>query len=639
MYETVGESTGKTRRFTTAMADMVLVRDVTELGVVRQFFGDRLRDVQVYTLLPAHYLELKRDGIQPNIFSQHIAATDAYDIYRRAFQDITQIVDSFPRVEGLLPVNLAQYFKVYYWEYLTDVYALDMALEHILNCSDGVTFTYLQRSYPAPTRHAELTNADFISAQMLDALSRQRPSVVQPLPGGIVVQATERQTLRDAARSLLVSLKRVAKGLLLRGRGLTVRPAPPVAAEARAIAFGSGYDALVVIPDALRLATESGLKPLWTTEGVDKKTTRSGLVYRDEYDQIERFSISRYLAEHPVPPLTSAEASQADKPFPELMDRLNQIEVISRYGLTSGMSKLRQEFRHALWRTKVIDRVLAHFTGSTLVITNYNGIDERAIEQLAPRHQIEVIARPHGWIANIEGFEYQASRYLVSGKLWRELATTFYGEDTPTYISPDPSLVNAAKEWLGKTEDKQQAIVDQKRRALSIQTPYVVLFMTTAARTHILNEFDYPALQGFWWRAFDYLKAHPDVHVVIKSHKNNFDWWVATHAAERGVTNLTILGGRLEDAVIQADLVVDLGKPGSATLVSLLFRKPTLLYRGLYKYVRQLGDLTYAAGASLVVDGPEALILELEKLRAEGATYLADLKSRNRSLLEGLATL
>lgn len=619
------------------MTDVVLVRDLTELGVVRQFFGDRLRDVQAYTLLPAHYLELKREGIQPNIFSQHISATEAYDIYRQAFQDITRIVDSLPRIEGSLPVNLARYFKVYYWEYLTDVYALDTTLKRILDCSNGLTFTYIQRSYPAPTCHAELTNADFISAQMLDVLSRQRPSVVQPLPGGAVLQATRRQTIQDAARSLLRSLQRVARASLLHGRALTVRRTPPVAAEARAIAFGSGYDALIVIPDALRLATENARKPLWMTEWVDKDTMRSGLVYRDEYDQIEQFSITQYLTMHPVPPLTSSEVRQADKLFTQMMHGLNQMEVVNRYDLTNAMRKLRREFRQALWRTKAIDRVLAGFTGSTLIVTNYNGMDERAIEQLAPRHQIEVVARPHGWITNIEGYEYQASRYLVSGELCRELVKTFYGQDTPTYTSPDPSLVKAATEWLGKTLDEQQAIVDQKRRALSIQAPYVVLFMMTAARKHILNEFDYQALQGFWWRTFDYLKAHPDVHVVIKSHKSNFDWWVATHAAERGVTNLTILGGRLEDAVVIPDLVVDLGKPGTATLVALLFQKPTLLYRGLYKYVRGLGELTHTVGASPVVDGPEELMVELERLRAKDATYLTDLKSANRHLLDCLA--
>lgn len=621
-----------------AMADAVLVRDFTELGVARRVFGDGLRELQVYTLYPQQYLELTHAGIHSNLFSQHITASESYDIYRRAFQDITSIVDSFPMVEGTLPVNLGRYFKVYYWEFLTEVYALDLALKRILEGGNGVKFSYLRPRYVALASHADLVSAGFVSGRMLDALSRQQPAIVQPLASdsfGPIPSLTPGYE----ARRLLRSMKSIARSALLYGRVLAGRPAQPVSGEARAIAFGNSYDALIVIPDALRLADETGRKPLWMTEWVDKDTTRSGLVYKDEYEQLERFSIIRYLARHPVPPLTGAEARQADKLFTEMMKGLDQIEVVGRYGLTKTMAELRHEFCQALWRTRAMDSVLAPFAGSTLVVTNYNGFDERAIEQLAPLHQIGVFARPHGWISNIEGFEYQARCHLLSGELWRDLFKTFYGEGTTIALSPDPSLVKVANEWLDKSADEQRMFVTQKRVALSIEARHVILLMTTAARARILNEFDYSSLRRLWMHVFDYLKTRPDVHVLIKSHKNNFDWWVASQAAQHGVTNLTILDGRLEDAVMLADLVVDLGKPGTATLVALLFRRPTLLYRGLYKYVRQLGDLAYSVGASSVVDGPEQLVVELEGLRGKGETYLIDLKSRNCHLLNHLVKI
>jgi hypothetical protein len=623
------------------MTDVVLVRDLTELGIVRQFFGDRMKDIQVYTLFPPRYLELTREGIEPNIFSQHISADEAYDIYHRVFRDVTRITDSFPEVEGELPVNLSRYFKIWYWQYLTEAYVLDIALKRILDRGNGVKVAYLQRSYRAVTSHAELFPADLIFAQMLDALSKQRPSIVYPLPGDTALEDTRWPILRDATKQpLLRSLKRMVRALLVHGRALNVRSAPQVTGGARTIAFGNSYDALVVLPDALRIAAETGRKPLWMTEGVDKDTIRSGLIYRDWHGQIERFSINQYLATHPVPPLTKSEGRQVDRLFTHMMEGLGQIEVVSRYSLTHVMSELRREFRHALWRTKVLDRVLARFTDSDIVVSNFNGLDERIIEQLAKRRGIKVYARPHGWMSNFEGFEFVADHYYCDGQLRAELVDKLYGYGERIKLSPDPSLLNVSREWLCKGLGEQQAIVAEKRAALSIEARYVILLMTTAARFRCaLNEFDYAALLECWSTILNYLKSHPDVHVIVKSHKFNFDNWVAELAEERGVKNLTILGGRLEDAIITADLVVDLGKPGTATLSALLFQRPLLLYRGLYKYVREFGDLVHAAGASFAIDTPQTLIQEWETLRRSGNDYhLVELRERNRSLRDLLAT-
>jgi hypothetical protein len=614
------------------MRKVLFIRNLEELNLARRLFEDKINDIEIYTLYSQEFLNLIDEGGKINIFSQHISADEAYSIYSQSFEEISKVVDAFPQVKGPHPVNLSRFFKVTFWEFLTEVYALDMVLKRILDTGTKSLLIYFNYPYPRLISQVDLTNPYLISSEMFESLSLHGPFVVQSLGDNKFNHMIRRLSNISFHKNLIRYLKDLIIFSLYEFGPQKATEEFKGADKRRIIAFGSGYDALIVIPDAIQLALERDCSALWMTEGIDTNTTRSGLIYREEYGKVDRFSINNYLKQSPIPPLTLKEIYQIHRLFEELLDLLNKIEVIRRYGLVKLIRRLRNLFRQSLWHTKVIDRVLSRFPSSTIVVTDYNGMRERAIEQLSPSYQIEVVARPHGWMSNLEGFDYRADHYLVSGQLWRDVVETFYGKDTPIRISPDPSLIRVANEWLCKTESEQQVIINQKRNQLSIKAPVVVLFMTTSARMHILNEFDYNALYRLWKCVFDYLKEHPDIHLVVKSHKNNYDKWVRAQALRNGVDNLTILPGRLEDAVILADLIVDLGKPGSATLVALFFGKPTLLYRGLYKYVRQLGDLTHASGASFLVQTPDDLCKEIEYFRNFDTAHRNDLKSRNCTL-------
>lgn len=620
------------------MADAILIRNLTELGIAHHVLGEHLTGIQVYTLIPEEYLRFIQCGLQPNIFSQHLTASESIEIQRQGFEDTNRLTDSFPLTESDPPINLARCFKSHYWVYLTEVYALEMALRRILDNLSGSQLLYLRRFYTPPATHAGIADPDAICAQMLDEISRENPSVrgiksTTTLGGDGLKYA--QATLRSFARSA----RHTAKTLLSRGTRLLSNTTSSEIPERCVIAFGSGYDALIVLPDALYIAAQKNLKPLWMTEWVDKDTLRSGLVYRDEYDQVERFSIDKYLASHPAPPFNAAAIREADRAYRELMDRLDQIEVIRHYRLNRRLHQLRHEFRRTLWRARVLDRVLARFARSDVVITDFNGLDERLIEQLAKRHKLTVHARPHGWIGNVEGFEFTADHYYYSGRLSAQVIDQFYGYGERIHINPDPSLFSASREWLSQSPEEQQAITRHKRQALSIDAEHVVLIMTTAARILALNEFDYDRWLNCWKTILDYLEEHPNVQVVVKSHKNNYDFSVAELATKRGITNLSILGGRLEDALILADLVVDLGKPGTGTLTALLFERPLLLYRGLYKYVRQLNEQVHQSGTDFLVDSPQALVQTWDRLWADKTASLANLKARNRNLLRLLAEI
>lgn len=596
--------------------------------------GNALDGAPVYTLYAHQCMELIDMGAEAHVLSEFISAQEAYSIYSRAFRDSARIVDTFPLTGESTKVNLARFFKVYYWEYLSEVYALDLAFGRLLDSLEGASLSYVRREFHIPSRHVELTNSEFISSRMLEVLNEQRPAALRP------IQYDNKKGAEKAHGSpypIVKHLKEMAwsmKNMLMTGE----KPVPSEP-NPRNIAFGQGgYDALIVIPDALRLSRDNNRLPLLMADYIDKETLRTGLVWKDEYERIERHTLARYSEENPEPPLSFSERKEAKKLYLELMRRLNLIDEISGYGLSADMGKLHDEFAYAVRRTKFLCSVLARFRGSSIVVSDFDNLNARIIEQTAGRFGIETCARPHGWMNSFEAFEYSADHYYCDGPLRARLTEEVYHYGAHIEMIPDPSLMDVSRNWLDMKPSERRDITDKKRAALNINASLVVLLMTTAARyTRALNEFDYHRWLDCWNSIFDYLKSRPDVHVLIKSHRRNFDRQVAALAAREGVTNLTVLGGRLEDALMMADLVVDFGKPGTATLSALLFNCPLLLFRGLYKYVREFGDLVHEKGSSFLVEHISSLIGEIEIFRKDPAIISSDILERNKTLLSELA--
>lgn len=618
------------------MERVIIVRDLDEFEAFRAARRKDWREFQVYTPRPRACLELRMAGIPARTLGEHISAAEAERIYRRAFADATHIVEVVSEAQGAGIVQLARLFKVYYWEFLVDVYALDAVLSEWVREPEGFSLHYGWSSGPPPTTtHTKLVDPGPLAEHVFKVSMLHLRGQVQPIQARLPFWTDT----RHVTRAWLRQVWRSALGRLRRIRRTDARPPalPELPVGKRAIGWGSSYDALIVIPDMIQVAEETGLRPLLVTEGIDSSTNRTGLVYKKSYDSIERFSIVQYLRGSPVPSLTSAEREQVQRAYTSLLTAIDRTVVGAKYQLSSLFQGLRPELNASLLLAKQLNHVLSQWAGSAVVLTNFNGVQERIIEQLAPHHNIHMYAKLHGWLANPEGYEFDAAHYVVPGRLQAQFVRQFFGYGEQVVVKADPNLTRVADEWRSKSEEERQILAVQNKRSLGITARYVIVVLTTMARNRILSEFEYSTLRDCWLSILDYLKNHPEFHVVVKAHpKFNYNPWLSALSEQQKVQNLSVLSGRLEEVLGWADLVVDLGFPGTATLVTLLFRKPLLLYRGLHKYVRDFGDLTHAVGRSFTVESSTALLEEWDRLTREGEGYLRALRARNRVLLESL---
>ena len=268
---------------------------------------------------------------------------------------------------------------------MINAYALDNVLSKWSGEPDICLYYVPRNGTPPPARHEQLAEPGPVAEHMFKAA--HLAGWMKAIPVSSPLPANRLSLLRSWSAGLRANVARKIM-LLVRRKNAGGLEFP---AGKRVIAWGSDYDALIVIPDILQIAEETGLKPLWVTERINTSTNRTGLVYRGDYDSVEQFSISRYLDGQPSPSLTSHEHHQVEKAYSGLLGAINGSETGARYQLHSVLRRLCQEYIKSLLLAKQMDNVLGRWAGSIIALTNFNGIPERIIEQLAPRHDIKVI--------------------------------------------------------------------------------------------------------------------------------------------------------------------------------------------------------------------------------------------------------
>ena len=150
---------------------------------------------------------------------------------------------------------------------------------------------------------------------------------------------------------------------------------------------------------------------------------------------------------------------------------------------------------------------------------------------------LRLYARQHGWIGKPEFYEYKAAQYIVPGRLQVEFVRKFFGYGEEVIARPDLNLTHVTNEWLSQSDEDREKISEEKRCSLGIKAKYVILVLTTMARKHILNEFDYPVFEDCWLKILAYLKHHPELHVIIKGHPkptSNYKCVVISHDSPAG---------------------------------------------------------------------------------------------------------
>jgi hypothetical protein len=605
------------------MDEIVILCHAEDLEVLRASRPDLLERAELFTPSPYLCLELEETLPGLRVISEGFSKEQAYAFYARACEESHRACADFPTTPGEPGLDLARFFRFYLTEPLHNLLALWSFVE---NEAAGRLVHYVRRPMRRPQSRADLVLGQFVLDQVLRA--RETAGVAAGLAAPPLLGSTARAAFLESLSRDLTRLRRWIRP----ARG-GPDPGP------RTIALGSGYDALTVIPDTLRLAEETGKPPLFLMNWIDTSTTRAGLRWRPEYEAVERWSLTDLFRRHPAPPLSLAERRACRHAMGELLRRLQGVPPFAACDFAPALAGLAREMETILWLGKAFCRILPLFRGSDVVLTHLQGIDEKILEQLSPRFDLTLHARPHGWLAVAEDYEFAAHEIYCDGPLGARLFREVLGQDRAVRILPAPHLLELRRERLAMPPDERKRIVSEARSRLGLAPGPIILLLTTGAKRHLLNDFRRQALHDAWAEIFSFLRANPGVNLLVKSHPNNFDAWVRARAQSEGVPRITFLDGRLEDALLLADLAVEFGKPGTATLATLLLDVPMLVFRNLYAYLREFGDMVHGLAADCAADTPQELATRLEGFIANAEKTTAELRQSNKNLLNQLVEL
>ena len=134
------------------------------------------------------------------------------------------------------------------------------------------------------------------------------------------------------------------------------------------------------------------------------------------------------------------------------------------------------------------------------------------------------------------------------------------------------------------------------------------------------------------WNLFlNTLKKNDSCEIHFKFHPNhNYKDWLIDFLLKNNFKNYKIVEGEVTEVSGNYDLVVDFGKPGSATRETLLSGTPLIIYTGLYRFDR--GTNIYIFNSEYSFDNIDDLCSKINDCIKNPGIYLEEISINNKKL-------
>jgi hypothetical protein len=146
-------------------------------------------------------------------------------------------------------------------------------------------------------------------------------------------------------------------------------------------------------------------------------------------------------------------------------------------------------------------------------------------------------------------------------------------------------------------------------------TPVQILLLCTGFYVNLISDMKSREFLDTWELLFQFASCQPNILFKVKSNPSkNYESWLKAKISQRQIKNITICQGvRLEDVLSSADLVVDLGKPGTGSLLAMLFQKPIVFCNYLTRINRPARKKIFNTKGFNVVENSMELIHTIER--------------------------
>lgn len=582
------------------MSKFLFIKNLEELNYIKRNLPHLLTTHKIITVCSLPWLQLYSEGFQVEQVSDYISADELRDIVENSRIFSKEWYKPFEQLLNYRGVNLGELIRLDQVWFFRELIASSFVFQRIIDVHkpDGVT---LFADLDVPSLGASQFNGTSdIFASTVIWMCEGRKIPIHKLffrdELGKIINRFWWRLKRKITRYLPYALffyrylKRITENIIYhyKPERMLLRTLPKTAHKKLAVALGSGFELLILKEVMQTLSELADFHIVFLNIGYSFDTShlkdRAGL----DSDTILKF-VCLDDFNHSVFPKSPGIISSLKKArkcldagitFKSGTLPLNLSELLRNpylavqfdfvwgdyfFEAVSMIDKLYQLYR--LWNPDLV------------IVANAIGYTQRAIAELAGSFEAKSITVPHGWVGDIDHYDFKSDLFFA----WGELSKTQLIEEFNK--SADNIAVVGAIQFE-KIIPSPEKFPDDRVKGIKQmfglrQDAKVVAIITSGLPQSVFSMIDMKRFLGFWESIKCFISSHPQIDFIIRYHPycETADWYRQLVINFKQPNLEIIEGQRLESFLPAVDAGIIIGEGTTAGYLCILFGVPIIVFR------------------------------------------------------------
>ncbi|MEW6210181.1 MAG: hypothetical protein AB1631_17575 [Acidobacteriota bacterium] len=580
------------------MSRIVFIKRLDQFIALQKERPDLARSAQVVALSARAWIALREAGIDCQAASEFLSAKDLREITVEARILSRSWFETFRQELSYRGLNLGEMVRIDNIWFFRELLAADTVARRIMNqLRPSEVYLFAQRQVSCLQGHRAKPSHDVCEAALIDSFSRSGVKTINLVKINrgrfpFLPVKYKRYLLRAARflknpRSALDAIQNDEPQM-----SRAPRPLPfAERGERLLLAIGEEVDLLSLAPLVEMIDSSPRYKAVLVNSDSEILTVKA----RSGIATISSETVFPLLDSYPA--TTDKETAGRIASARRAFDRAQRVRL---YGKDSPLNNRLMDFHFdAVWSGFLksliphIDRVnalLDDVNPDAVIVAGVEQAKERATVKIAKNLGIRTIGIPHGFIGNVDAYEFETDHFLAWGESSRRCLIEEFDKQPESISVFGPLHLNR----IAQRNHTVARTTDRRR----------LLALTSRAAPVCYDPVDLRVFEDVWKAISSFVERSTDVELIIKPHPGggDFEDYYEKLCAMLPEGRARIeRSRRLEDMTDGVDAVVAVIDASTAILVAQLLRLPTLFIRAAWR------DMYWAVRAWGLPNGVESV--------------------------------
>ena len=570
------------------MQKLLFIKNLKELNYIKRNLAQLLRTHRIIVVCSLPWLELQAQGFSVEMASDYLSEDGLRNILREARTLSKEWYKPFAHSLDYRGINLGELVRldlIWFFRELITSYSVIQRLIDAHKPTEIALFADLD--FPNLSASRYNGKSDIFTAAVLCACEKSKIPVYKlrfkwqlKRKLNLFWRRLKRRISRYTPIILFFCryLKRLSKNIIYY-KGLNRIPLnsfSKVPQNKLAVALGSSFE-LLVLKNIVKTLSDTkkfnlalvNLEPVFK---IPRANNRSGLDGEDslKFISLDDFNLSIMPQEMQI--------------FSLLKNARKYLESENNGLLNSPNLSVQFDF---LWSdyfyeaVSMVDKVYylyRKWNPDLVIVANAIGYTQRILVKLAKTLGVKSVTAPHGWVGDIDEYEFESDLFLAWGELSRKQLIEEFNKSAENIAAVGALQFDRFIPLLRQFRDAKE-IKDKFGLRLGGR---VILILTGGMAQSVFCATDMQRFFAFWEFMKSFIVRHPEIDFILRPHPTEelADWY-RQMVKSSSRTNFKIIEEEKLDAFLPAvDVGVSIGIPSTANYLCLLFGIPIIIFNG-----------------------------------------------------------